>query len=93
MSPTLSIIFVGDICDQLSTHELHMPFADDIVLWTKAEQVATAAIRMQEVMNLISDWAKEWLAMIYRTKTGATCFLLSPRREELILQIDGHAVL
>ena len=41
-------------------------------------------------MNLISDWAKEWLVMVNRTKTEATCFSLSLKREEFILQINGH---
>ena len=45
---------------------------------------------MQEAMNLISDWAKKWLAMINRTMTEATCFSLSPKREWLILQINGQ---
>ena len=43
ISPTLFIIFIDDICDQLSSNisrELH---ADDIALWTKTEQVTTAA--------------------------------------------------
>ena len=54
--------------------------------------MTTAAIRMQEAMNLISDWAKEWLVMINRTKTEATCFSLSPKREEFILQINGQEI-
>ena len=83
ISPTLFIIFIDDICDQLSSHIPLALHADDLALWTKAEQVTTAAIRMQEAMNLISDWAKEWLVMINRTKTEATCFSLSPKREEL----------
>ena len=91
ISPTLFIIFIDDICDHLS----HIPWvlhADDLALWTKAEQVTTTAIRMQEAMNLISDWAKEWLVMINRTKTEATCFSLSPKREEFILQIKGQEI-
>ena len=47
---------------------------------------------MQEAMNLISDWAKEWLVMINRTKTEATCFSLSSKREEFILQISGQEI-
>ena len=43
-------------------------------------------------MNLISDWAKEWLVVMNRTKTEATCFSLSPRREEFILQINGQEI-
>ena len=54
--------------------------------------MTTAAIRMQEAMNLISDWAKEWLVRINRTKTEATCFSLSPKREEFILQINGQEI-
>ena len=80
ISPTLFIIFVDDICDQLSSNIARVLHADDLALWTKAEQVTTAAIRMQEAMNLISDWAKEWLGMINRTKTVSTCFSLSPKR-------------
>ena len=58
ISPTHFIIFI-DICDQQSSHIPGALHADDLALWTKAEQVTTTAIRMQEVMNPISDWAKE----------------------------------
>ena len=58
----------------------------------KAEQVTTGAIRLQEAMNHISDWAKEWLVMINRMKTEATCFSLSPKREEFIPQINGQEI-
>ena len=92
ISPTLFIIFNDDICDQLSSHIPRVLHADDLALWTKAEQVTTAAIRMQKAMNLTSDWAKEWLVMINRTKTEATCFSLSPKREEFILQINGQEI-
>ena len=92
ISPTLFIIFIDDICDQLSSHIPRALHADDLALWTKAEQVTTAAIRMQEAMNLISDWAKEWLVMINRTKTEATCFSLSPKRKEFIVQINGQEI-
>ena len=66
--------------------------ADDLALWTKAEQVTTSGFRMQEAMNLMSDRAKEWLVMINRTKTEATCFSLSSKREEFILQINEQEI-
>ena len=47
---------------------------------------------MQKAMNLTSGWAKVWLVMISRTKTEATCFSLSPKREEFILQISGQEI-
>ena len=92
ISPTLFIIFIDDICGQLSSQIPRALHADDPALWTKAEQVTTAAIRMQEAMNLILDWAKEWLVMINRTKTEAICCSLSPKREEFILQINGQEI-
>ena len=81
ISPTLFIIFIDDIYDQLSSHIPRALHANDLALWTKAEQVTIAAIRMQEAMNLISDWEKEWLVMINRTKTEATCFPCLPREK------------
>ena len=90
--PILFIIFIDDICDQLSSHIPRALHTDDLALWTKAEQVTTTAIRMQEAMNLISEWTKEWLIMVNRTKTEATCFSLSPKREEFILQINGQEI-
>ena len=52
ISPTLFIIFIDDICDQLSSHIPRTLHTDDLALWTKAEQVTTAATRMQEAMDL-----------------------------------------
>ena len=91
-SHPLFIIFNDGICDHLSSHIPRVLHADNLALWTKAEQVTTTAIRIQEAMNLISDWAKEWLVMINRTKIEATCFSLSPKREEFILQINGQEI-
>ena len=51
-------IFIDAICDQLSTHIPQAMHTPDLALWTKAEHVTTAAIRLQEAMNLISEWAK-----------------------------------
>ena len=79
MSPTIFIIFIDGICEQLASHIPRALNADDLALWNKADQVTTAAIRMQEAMNIISDWAKEWLVTINRTKTEATGF--SPREK------------
>ena len=76
ISPTLFIIFIDDVCDQLSTHIPQALHADNLALWTKAEQVTTVVIRIQETMNLIS----EWLVMIDRTETEATCFSISQER-------------
>ena len=57
ISPTLFIIFIDDIHDQLSSRTPRALHADDQALLTKAQQVTcTVAIRMQEAINLISYW-------------------------------------
>ena len=58
MSPTLFIVFIDDISDQLSTHISALQ-ADSLAVWTKAEQITTAAYRMQEAMNCVSNCASE----------------------------------
>ena len=47
ISPTLFIIFIDDICYQVSSYIPRALHADDLALWTKAEQVTTAVIRRQ----------------------------------------------
>ena len=92
ISPPLFVIFINDICDQLPARIPWVLHADDLAVWTKAQQVTTSAIRMREGMNLTSDWVKEWLVMINRIKTEGTCFSLSSKREEFILQINGQEI-
>nr|KAG5696843.1 hypothetical protein BaRGS_030967 [Batillaria attramentaria] len=89
ISPTLFIVFIDDITDQLSNHISRALHADDLAIWTKSEQISTAAYRMQDAMNLISNWAREWMVSINRTKTETTCFSLSPKKEVFNLQIEG----
>ena len=92
ISPTLFTIFIDDIADQLSTHIPRALHADDLAIWTKAEQITTAAVRMQEGLNHISNWAREWLVTINRTKTEATCFSLSPKREVFTLSVNNQEI-
>nr|KAG5709635.1 hypothetical protein BaRGS_001685 [Batillaria attramentaria] len=90
ISPTLFIVFIDDITDQLSNHISRALHADDLAIWTKSEQISTAAHRIQDAMNLISNWAREWMVSINRTKTENTCFSLSPKKEVFNLQIEVY---
>ena len=44
---------------------------------------------MQQAMDNISKWAKDWLVEINRTKTESTCFSLATSKEEWTLKLDG----
>ena len=92
ISPTLFIVFIDDIADELRRHISRALHADDLALWTASEYTTTASHRMQESMNSISEWANRWLVTINRIKTVATCFSLSPNKEKFSLQIDGEEV-
>ena len=83
---------IDDISDQLSTHISRAFHADDLAVWTKAEQIITAPYKMQEAMNFISNWVSEWMVTINRTKTEATCFSLSPKKEVFNLQIESKDI-
>ncbi|KAK7115386.1 hypothetical protein V1264_001263 [Littorina saxatilis] len=92
IAPTLFVVFIDDIADHLSMHISRALHADDLAVWTRAEHITTAACRMQEAMNHLSDWAKEWMVTINRTKTEATCCSLSPKKEEFTLRLDGQNI-
>ena len=81
IKPTLFIVFIDDIADELRRHISKALHADDLALWTASEYTTTASHRMQESMNSISEWADRQLVTINRIKTVATCFSLSPNRE------------
>jgi len=92
ISPTLFVVFIDDIAKNLSRHIPRALHADDLAVWTQAEQLPTAAYRMQEALESITAWSKEWLVTINRTKTETTCFSLSPKQENYTLLIDGEPI-
>ena len=56
----LTKAFNNDLPNQLSPL-IHRAFhADDLAIWTRAEYTTTAAIRLQEATNAVSNWAKNW---------------------------------
>ena len=90
ISPTLFVVFIDDITDNLTRHISRALHADDLAIWTAAEQTTTATVRMQTAINSISSWADKWMVTINRTKTEATIFSLSPKKETLCLKIDNE---
>ena len=92
ISPTLFIIFIDDITDQLTNHISRALHADDLAIWTSAEQTTTATIRMQTAMNTISNWADEWMVTINRIKTESTLFSLSTKKESYSLKIENDEI-
>ena len=79
MSPTLFIVFINDLVKQLPTFVKSAMYADDLVMWSTEECAATAQIRLQTAINVLSNWANEWCIKINRNKTFTTLFTLSTK--------------
>ena len=92
ISPTLFTIFIDDIADAISKHVSRALHADDLAIWSSSEHITTATYRTQEALNKISQWAREWLVIINKTKTEATCFSLSTVKEKFSLKLEGTEV-
>ena len=90
ISPTLFVIFINDITDELTKHISRALHADDLAIWTSSEQATTATVRMQTAINKISSWADTWMVTINKTKTESTMFSLSPKKETYSLKIENE---
>jgi len=76
------------LTEELTRHIRRALHADDLVLGTSAEHSTTAPNRMQEALNSITKRSTEWMVTINKSKTEATIFSLSPKKELYSLKID-----
>ena len=76
LSPTLFIVFMNDLVKQLPTFVKSAIYADDLVTWSTEECAATAQLRLQTAINVLSNWSNEWCVKINRNKTFTTLFTL-----------------
>ena len=70
---------MNDLVKQLPTFVKSAMYADDLVMWSTEEYAATAQIRLQTTVNILSNWANEWCVKINRSKTFPTLFTLSTK--------------
>ena len=88
LSPTLFIVFINDLVKQLPTFVKSAMYADDLVMWSTEEYVATAQIRLQTAVNILSNWANEWCLKINRSKTFTTLFTLSTKVKPVKIMLN-----
>ena len=93
ISPTLFLVFIDDITENLSTYISRALHADDLAIWTAAKTTASAGTRLQGALDSISLWASKWFVQINQKKTEATCFTLSTNNEEdFTLLLNGEKI-
>ena len=90
LSTTLFIVFMKDLVKQLPTFLKSAMYADDLVMWSTEEYAATAQIRLQTAINVLSNWANERCMKIDRNKTFTTLFTLSTK-VKLVKSLLNHA--
>ena len=88
LSPTLFLIYVNDIIQNLPKHVKRATYADDLALWCTEESLPTANYRMQEALNSLQRWTKKWTVSINPTKTTHTVFSLSTKKLTANLTIN-----
>ena len=92
ISPTLFIVFIDDIVNELSRRIAKALHADDLAIWTSQSHTSTATYLMQEAVDKVFKWSQEWLVEINKTKTESTCFSLSPEKWKETLKLDGQEI-
>ena len=88
VSPTLFIVFMNDLVKQLPTFVKRAMYADNLVMWSTDEYAATAQIRLQTAVNILSNWANEWCVKINRSKTFTTLFTLSTKVKPVKIMLN-----
>ena len=92
LSPTLFSIFVNDIQSTIPKGVKAALYADDLALWATEEHIGTAKIRLQEALNKLDAWTKDWLMKANAQKTTFTIFSLSTKKQKITLTMDGHQI-
>ena len=80
LSPTLFLIFINDLIQELPKGIYAALYADDLVMWCKEEHATTATYRMQQAADRLVSWAEEWCVAINKEKSSTTLFTLSTKQ-------------
>ena len=89
LSPTLFLIFINTILDNLPPKVYGAIYADDLVLWCAEEYISIAKVRMQQALNNLETWTKDWGVTVNANKTTFTLFSLTTKPQKVTLKMNG----
>ena len=92
LSPTLFLIYINDITENIPRSVHSSLYADDLALWSSAKYVQIANSCMQTALRSLESWSSKWLLKINESKTTYTNFTLSTKRQEATLVLNGKAL-
>ena len=81
LSPTLFLVFINDLIQDLPKGIHAALYADDLVMWCKEEFATTATYRMQLAADKLAAWAEEWNVTVNKDKSSTTLFTLSSKQK------------
>ena len=80
VSPTLFLIYINDLIDDLPRGIKAALYADDLVMWCTEEYATTATYRMQTAVTALAAWARKWNVQINKEKSSTTLFTLTQQK-------------
>ena len=88
LSPTLFLIFINDLKEKLPKKVKSSMYADDLALISTEEYIGTSKFRLQDALDKLNLWSKEWGMTINSKKTTYTIFSLSTKQQRIQLTLD-----
>ena len=88
LSPTLFLLFINDLKQYIPRKVNSSLYADDLALISTEEYTGTSKFRLQDALNNLSSWSKEWGMTINSKKTTYSIFSLSTKHQSIKLTLD-----
>ncbi|GFO13264.1 RNA-directed DNA polymerase from mobile element jockey [Plakobranchus ocellatus] len=92
LSPTLFLIYINDMKEELSRKVYPALYADDLALISSGEEKKTAKLRLQTTPDGITRWTDEWGLKIKANITAHTILSLSIKDQRAKLQVKNHTL-
>ena len=94
ISPLIFLLFINDILDQLPPGVKASLFADDLALWVSDENLEEANRKLQDALNILTDWTRRWKLKINVGKCESVFFSMAPKeaRWQPHLTIDNQEI-
>ena len=84
ISTTLFLLYINNITIVLPRHVSNTLHADDLAVWNTSEY-ATSAYKIQEAVNKVEQWTKDWGPQTSEVKTHATAFSFFTSKEKVAI--------
>ena len=91
LSLTLFLIFINDLKESLPRKVKSSMYADDLALISTEEYVGTSKFRLQDSLDKLSQWCKDWGMTINTKKTTYSIFTLSPKQLQIKLTLEKNS--